>query len=186
MTQSVTQNPVELYQAAANRAKSVVGDVSASQLGNPTPCEKWSVQELLDHILGGLDVQISVMTDGADKAPEAGANSLATYEAGTTKVVEVANMPGMMEKQLQSPFGPITGAGWMMGSFMDTLIHTWDLAKATGQNTDMDPTLAEACYTAFAPQIDGFRGPETFGPAVEVKGTASIQDKLLGIMGRKP
>ncbi len=74
----------------------------------------------------------------------------------------------------------------MMGSFMDTLIHTWDLAKATGQNTDMDPALAEACYTAFAPQIDGYRGPETFGPEVTVPEDASIQDKLLGIMGRKP
>jgi len=185
MTQSAMPNPVALYQAAVIRAKSVVGGVSASQLGNPTPCEKWSVQDLLDHILGGLSVQISVMTDGAEKAPDAAANSLARYEAGTSKVVEVANIPGMMEKQLQSPFGPITGAPWMMGSFMDTLIHTWDLAKATGQNTDMDPALAEACYAAFAPQIEQFRGPETFGPAVEVTGTASIQDKLLGIMGRQ-
>lgn len=74
----------------------------------------------------------------------------------------------------------------MMGSFMDTLIHTWDLAKATGQNTDMDPALAEACYAAFAPQMEQFRGPETFGPAVDISGNASMQDKLLGIMGRKP
>ena len=74
----------------------------------------------------------------------------------------------------------------MMGSFMDMLIHTWDLAKATGQNTDMDSALAEACYTAFAPQIDGYCGPETFGLVVEVTGTASIQDKLMGIMGRRP
>ena len=159
MTQSAMPNPVALYQAAGIRAKSVVGGVSASQLGNPTPREKWSVQDLLDHILGGLSVQISVMTDGAEKAPDAAANSLATYEASTSKVVEVANIPRMMEKQLQSPFGSITGAPWMMGSFMDTLIHTWDLTKATGQNTDMDPALAEACYAAFAPQIEQFRGP---------------------------
>lgn len=155
-------------------------------LATRPPCEKWNVQDLLNHMLGGLEVQVSVMTDGASKAPAAGANTLATYEAGTAKVVEVASTPGMMEKQLQSPFGEITGAGWMMGSFMDTLIHTWDLAKATGQNTDMDPQLAEACYAAFAPQIDGFRGPETFGPEVKVSENASIQDRLLGLMGRKP
>ena len=111
MTQSAMPNPVELYQAAVDRAKSVVGSVKTSQLGDPTPCEKWNVQDLLDHVLGGLDVQISVMTDGASKSPGAGTDTLATYEAGTTKVVEVANTPGMMEKQLQSHFGEITVAG---------------------------------------------------------------------------
>ena len=186
MTQSAVPNPVELYQAAVERAKPVIGGVKESQLNDPTPYAKWNVQDLLEHITGGLDVQISVMSEGAAKAPAAGANTLATYEAGTAKVVEVASTPGLMERSLQSPFGEVTGAGWVMGSFMDTLIHTWDLAKATGQSTDMDPALAEACYAAFAPQIDGYRGPETFGPEVKVPENASIQDKLLGIMGRQP
>ena len=47
------------------------------------------------------------------------------------------------------------------GTFMDNLIHTWDLATATGQDAALDPELVEACIAMFLPEM-----PERAAPAV--------------------
>lgn len=185
MTQSGMPNPVELYQAAVNRAKPVIAGVKTSQLSDTTPCEKWNVQDLLDHLAGGPAFTLGLLTASQPgSAPEhPGAED---FQAHATKVAEVAKAPGALEREIDTPFGRMPGAALMMGAFMDTLVHTWDLAKATSQNTAMDPHLAEACYAAFAPQMGGLRGGDNFGTEVKVPENASTQDKLLGVMGRQP
>ena len=44
---------------------------------------------------------------------------------------------------MRLPFGELPGAGFMGLATTDTLTHAWDLAKATGQNTDLAPEPAE-------------------------------------------
>src|SRR5215203_670981 len=39
------------------------------------------------------------------------------------------------------------------GTFMDVLIHTWDVARATGQDEKLDPDLVEACSAMFLPEM---------------------------------
>jgi len=80
----------------------------------------------------------------------------------------------------------MTGAHFIMMPFMDLVVHGWDLAKATKQDTKMDSKHAEILYNAFNQQIDKMRDPRFFGPRVQVPANASTQDKLLGAMGRKP
>jgi uncharacterized protein (TIGR03086 family) len=72
-------------------------------------------------------------------------------------------------------------------SFMDTLVHTWDLAVATGQDGALDPALIEACVAIFLPDMpERGRAAGLVGPAVPVPPDASAQDRLLGAMGRRP
>ena len=63
----------------------------------------------------------------------------------------------------------------------------WDLAKASGQGTHLPPEMVEFYYHMFIPDIaDQARAHGFFAPAVAVPDDASIQDKLLGYMGRQP
>ena len=79
------------------------------------------------------------------------------------------------------------GGMFLMIPFGDVLLHGWDIAKATGQDTRLDPNLVEICYQAFAPQIEGIRAiGGLVGPEVKVPDSGSTQDKLLGIFGRQP
>ena len=64
------------------------------------------------------------------------------------------------------------------------VIHKWDLAKGTGQNTDIDSGLAEATYGALQTGAELGRQFGLFAAEVEVSMSASIQDKLLAISGR--
>ena len=73
------------------------------------------------------------------------------------------------------------------GTFMDALIHTWDLATAAGQPADLDPRLVDACTAMFLPDMpECGRAAGIVGPAVTVADGATPQDRLLAAMGRTP
>ena len=70
---------------------------------------------------------------------------------------------------------------------MDALIHTWDLATATGQDASLDTELVVACVAMFLPDMpERGRASGLVGPAVVVPDDASGQDRLLAAMGRQP
>jgi uncharacterized protein (TIGR03086 family) len=69
------------------------------------------------------------------------------------------------------------------------MTHGWDVAKATGQSTDLDPELAAELLEGARLAIpDAFRGPDTqapFGPEQPVPANATNADKLAAFLGRK-
>jgi hypothetical protein len=84
--------------------------------------------------------------------------------------------------------GPTPCPEWDVRQLINhMLVHSWDLAKATGQTVDWDSQLV-AETTAFCratfdnPQ---FRGAD-FGPPVEVGDGASDMDRLVAFLGRQP
>ena len=66
--------------------------------------------------------------------------------------------------------------------------HGWDLARAAGQHTDLDPELAaELLGVARLAITDDFRGPDgqaLFGPVREASAGASPADQLAAFLGR--
>ena len=68
----------------------------------------------------------------------------------------------------------------------DTFQHGWDLAKATGQDANLDPELAaQLLESAGIP--DAFRGPDgqaPFGPQVDVDDSSPPADQLAAYLGR--
>jgi uncharacterized protein (TIGR03086 family) len=65
------------------------------------------------------------------------------------------------------------------------LIHGWDLAKATGQDTTLDPELVDACWTVIRPQMELLEASGMFGTKVPVADDADAQTKLLAALGRR-
>jgi uncharacterized protein (TIGR03086 family) len=66
----------------------------------------------------------------------------------------------------------------------DTLIHTWDLARATGQNEDLDPVAVQQAMEFLTPIDDAIRRPGGFGPKIEPPAGADPQTSLLNFVGR--
>ena len=69
----------------------------------------------------------------------------------------------------------------------DVLLHTWDLARATGQDETLDAVEVERMLAGMA-SIDEamLRNSGHYGPRVEVSDDASAQDKLIAFIGRQP
>ena len=177
---------VILYRRATKRAIDVAVGVAPDQLGGPTPCASWSVQDLLDHLTGGTEYLLAAL-EQREPAPRQGTTA-ADYERGVTEVLDGLSAPGALETMCLSPLGfewPVGQA--VAGTFMDVLIHTWDLAQATGQDTALDPLLVDACIALFLPEMpERGRQAGIIGPAVDVAPDASPQAHLLGAMGRTP
>ncbi len=70
----------------------------------------------------------------------------------------------------------------------DVLIHTWDLARATGQDETLDAgEVARMTGGGFLEMPDEvLRGSGQFGPRVDVPADADPQTKLLAFSGRRP
>ena len=96
--------------------------------------------------------------------------------------------PEVLTRTCQSPLNfEWTIEQAVAGTFMDQLIHTWDLATATGQDSTLDPDLVAACVAMFLPDMPEMgRAGGLVGPVIAVPADASPQAKLLGAMGRTP
>ncbi len=184
-------NPVEVYEATVQSMQTIIAGVRADQVSASTPCTDWNVQALINHnikvsqffngILTGaggvnpMEVNVPLPPEGAAAAFEAATSGLLT----TAKATD-------LERVVEAPFGSMPAGQLMMIPFGDMLIHKWDLAKATGQDTSLDSGLAEVCYQLISGLLEGGRDPNNFSPAVTVPASASMQDKLLAFSGRQP
>jgi uncharacterized protein (TIGR03086 family) len=66
----------------------------------------------------------------------------------------------------------------------DVFMHTWDLARATGQDERLDEQRCRELYERMLPMDEVLRASGQFGPAVAVPSDADPQTKLLGFIGR--
>jgi hypothetical protein len=56
MTSQSTPEPVDLFTRASRDMETVMSRVAPGQLHHSTPCRDWTVQNLIDHIVGGTDL----------------------------------------------------------------------------------------------------------------------------------
>lgn len=181
----------EALEQAIATTRGVLAGVSKEQLGEATPCANWKVSDLVNHIVGGQ----YFFEAGAKGAPPAGLDTdysatdfLSAFDEGAQRCVAAFKADGIMEKMLTLPFGQMPGAAFVGLAATDTLTHGWDLAKATGQDTDLAPELAAQLLARAKTSISpAFRSPEgsVFGPEQPAPAGASNADQLAAFLGRK-
>jgi uncharacterized protein (TIGR03086 family) len=66
----------------------------------------------------------------------------------------------------------------------DTLVHTWDLARATGQDDQLDGDAAAKAIEFLTPIDQAIRRPGGFGPKLATPPDADVQTQLLAFTGR--
>ncbi|MBA3652568.1 MAG: TIGR03086 family protein [Actinobacteria bacterium] len=184
---------VDLLEQAFASTAGVLAKVQTDQLDDPTPCASWNVRELINHIVGGTHFFAGIaetggVPEGGGTPPDFSAGDFnAAFASGAQAAVAAFRAPGVMEKTMKLPFGEFPGSVFVMIAATDTYAHGWDLAKALGESTDLDPAIASAILGA-AMIPDQFRGPEgaPFGPIVEVDASACPADRAAGYLGRQP
>ena len=68
----------------------------------------------------------------------------------------------------------------------DVFMHTWDLARATGQDDRLDPGFCAQLLGGMEQMEQVIRSSGQYGPRVEVPAGADTQTRLLGFIGRDP
>jgi uncharacterized protein (TIGR03086 family) len=164
-------------------------------MGDPTPCRSWTVHDLVNHIVGGPDffaaTAESGVAPGRGQSPDFAAGDFrAVFDEGAKRAVAAFRADGVMDKPMTLPFAKLPGSVFVFIAAIDSFTHGWDLAKATGQDTDLDPPLArQLLKVARASLPDSLRGPDRkapFGPRVDLADPGSAADDLAAFMGRQP
>jgi len=68
----------------------------------------------------------------------------------------------------------------------DIFLHSWDLARASGQEPPLDNETCAAMLAGMGPIEDVLRSSGHYGPAVFVAADRSAMDRLIGFIGRDP
>ena len=172
---------LDLYRRASEWATSNVA-VAADQLDAPTPCDDWDARTLLDHMLdtqhyfAGSARGEDVSPPGPNPPARIGSDPAGDLARAQQETRDVFAQPGVIEKT-----GPSLGI-----AFADSLLHGWDLAKATGQDTTMPDGLPDAAYSMIHGRFTEEQRKGVFKPEVSVAPTASPQERLLAYTGRSP
>jgi len=178
-------------QQAVTSTRAVLAGVSRDQLDSPTPCKSWTVGQLVDHIVSG-QFFFATIARGEQLSGEpskfADGDFLSAFDEGSAACMAAFAAEGAMERTMHLPFGDMPGAAFVGLAAADTFTHGWDLAKATGQATDLDPGLASALLAGAKQRIQPtFRGPDgkaPFGPEQDAPAGASNADQLAAFLGR--
>ena len=179
----------ELLNRAFTSAQSVLANVDPSQLDAPTPCHSWTVRDLINHMVAAPRVGVSALTTGEaqpDNADYTSGDFVAAYNDTAKAAKEAFAAPGTAERMVKLPFAEVPGAFLMTMVTTDQFTHAWDLARATGQSTDLDPELASTLLAgaAIPDQFRGEDGAAPFGQIREAPAGASPADLLAAHLGR--
>jgi len=179
------------YEQAIASTTAVLAGVTPEQLGADTPCASWKVSDLVNHIVGG-QLWFSTVAKGEAAsdaaAPDFSAGDFkATFAEAAAASLAAFKADGAMQKIMDLPWGKMPGSAFMGLAATDTFTHGWDLARATGQNTDLNPELAAGLLAGSRVGISAaFRGAEgaPFGPEQTAPANASNADQLAAFLGR--
>jgi uncharacterized protein (TIGR03086 family) len=107
------------------------------------------------------------------------------YEASAKLAAATFETPGAMDAPCAVSYGPVPGSRYCGHRFVDVLIHGWDLAVATSQDSHLDPELVAAADELLRAQADMVRASGMFGADLAVSGDAAPQARLLAFLGRQ-
>ncbi len=185
-------NPTAPLEAVFASTRQVMANIQADQMQEATPCASWNVGEVINHVIGAQDFWVAGMT-GTPPSGEsqnwAEGDYLAAYDQATSAALAAFQEDGALQKMVALPFGEMPGGAVMGLAMNDTFTHGWDLAKATGQDTNLAPEIAQAILGQAQQNIqEGFRGEDgqaPFGQAQDCPEGACAADQLAAFLGRQ-
>jgi uncharacterized protein (TIGR03086 family) len=183
-----------MQRACASTERTIEG-VTAEHYDLATPCVDWNTRALLNHVLGTLALGAGLLSDveptvqmAPGSVPDTdlvGDDPLKAYRIGVDRLLVAAGGDALTRSH-STPLGAMPGS--VLGGFttLDIAVHGWDLAKATGQDAELDDDLADEVLT-FAMQTitDTTRAPR-IGPEVTIGPGASATERLVAFLGRHP
>jgi uncharacterized protein (TIGR03086 family) len=186
---------VALMKQVVAQTGAVVDGIGSDQLAAPTPCEQWTVRDVLNHITGGATMfaecvgQGSVSDDRLGQlmaGDNLGDDYKAAFHAAADRAIATFDQPGALDKMVKLPFGEMPGGIALNIAVFDVTTHACDLAHATGQQVE-DEDLLETALAVGRQMIGAeMRQPGMFDAEQPVAEGASAAERLLAFAGRRP
>ena len=170
-----------LMTRATERTAGLVRAVRQEQLGFSTPCAKFDVKDLINHLEWVAEMFESLAHKGArvEQGPYTG-----DFPERAERTLAAWSRPGAWEGTSPTMELPMTTLAHMY--LVDMVVHGWDLARAIGQEYEPDPDAVSRALHFTEQMVEMGRQRGAFGPPLAVPDDAPPFDRLLGVIGRDP
>ena len=179
----------------AERYRKVAGEftrraraVPAAAWDNPAPCEGWVARDVVRHMVEWMPGMVLAGV-GLDWPKEPGVDDdpAGAWEAVSDAIQAGLDDPDIAGCELEMRVGRFTMEQAVdMFCTGDILVHTWDLARATGLDETLDAAEVHRLYAGMEPMDEVLRQSGHYGPRVEVPDDADEQTRLIAFTGRRP
>jgi uncharacterized protein (TIGR03086 family) len=179
--------------AAAERHRRIADDFSALVRGAPdweapAPVAGWTARDVVDHLVTWLPGFLSAGGVELATGPTAADDPVSAWAFHAEAVQALLEDPrGAAAEFSREHVGSMPLAEAIDRFYTaDVFMHSWDLARATGQDVALEPEFCAALLAGMEPMDHVIRSSGQYGPKVEVPEDADPQTRLVAFIGRDP
>jgi uncharacterized protein (TIGR03086 family) len=182
-------DPAASHREIAGGFTAIVERAHPDSWDAPAPVEGWTARDVVRHLVEWFP---AFLESGAGvrlpAGPSVDDDPVAAWRVHRDGVQALLDDPATAEKVLSNPHLGEVPLPEAVARFYtaDVFLHTWDLARATGQPHGMDPDLAAATLAGIEPMDEVLRASGQYGPRVEVADDADPVSRLAAFIGRDP
>ena len=176
------------------RLRDVVANVPADGWDRPTPCERWTVAQVVQHAAGDQVAYAAALGAGPwpTEDPFAPSGTIAgdprsLVQESTARVAAAyaAVADDAPEVNVPLPGGPYPA--WLAAgaAALDAAVHAWDIAVATGQPSPLTEAQSTALLDVAQRLVEPLRG-FAYADAKDSSAEEDATVRLLAYLGRDP
>ena len=179
----------EEHRTVAAAFTALVRGVSDGGWEQPAPPEGWVARDVVRHLVEWFP---SFLKAGAGvdlpAGPSVDDDPVAAWTVHSDGVQALLDDPATKGLVLSDPHIGDVPLDQAVDRFYtnDVFLHSWDLARATGQDERLDPDKCAAMFEGMLPFDEALRSSGHYGPRVAVPDDADAQTQLLAFIGRRP
>jgi uncharacterized protein (TIGR03086 family) len=180
------------YQRALDGFAAVLGAVPAASWAAPSPCAHWTARDVAGHLVGG-QYMIRALARGTEP-PEinaapgrfAGTDPVNSWRAARKECAAALTQDALRRPIPYGELGDVPLREFLGGYILEALVHTWDLARATGVPARLDPDLVHHAFATARVLATSLRTAGLLAPARPPPPRADELTRLLAFLGREP
>jgi uncharacterized protein (TIGR03086 family) len=174
---SELEESLAVLSRALDQTEGVLAAIPVGRLSDPTPCRDWDVARLIAHVVQGPRNFVTMAKGGEPDwaaTPPLPDDCASAFRSAADELLQMWRDAG----ESASP----QAVDWQTAEFA---VHTWDLARATGQSGELDPQVAQRGLDFMSAALTPENRGAAFGPAAAVPDGASVYDRLAAFAGRE-
>lgn len=155
---------------------------------NPSPCEGWVARDIVRHMVAWMPGYfLGARGIESPEIPSVDNDPVGAWETMKDAIQSALDDSTIRTREHDTSDGRST-LEQAVGAFGigDVLIHTWDLARATGLDDTLDPLEVHRALEALSRSGERVLQNGHFSPSVEVTDNANEQTRLIALTGRRP
>jgi uncharacterized protein (TIGR03086 family) len=183
----IPTDPPARHRVVAGRFSEVVRGVR--DWGAATPVAEWAARDVVRHLVewfpgfleGGTGIRLPV-------GPSVESDPVAAWQAHADAVQGLLDDPATPGRTFSDPHTGDVPLDQAVDRFYttDVFMHTWDLARASGQDDVLDARHSTDLLAGMEPIDELLRASGHYGPRVPVPDDAPPHERLMAFVGRDP